>query len=92
LHPDILIYLHAPRKKLQENIKKRKRVYEQSISDEYLFDIQETYTSYIKQHNIKTLIIDVTNADFLGNEQHLQVVLNALKTDFKQGQHYFNLP
>jgi deoxyadenosine/deoxycytidine kinase len=92
LHPDILIYLHAPVKKLKENIKKRKRVYEQSISDQYLFNIQETYTSYIKQHNIKTLFVDVTDADFLGNEKHLQAVLNALENDFTEGQHYFHLP
>ena len=92
LFPDVLIYLHAPVSKLQENIKKRKRTYEQNIPDEYLFNIQETYTSYIKQHNIKTIFIDASNADFLGNEKHLQVVLNALENDYEQGQHYFTLP
>ncbi|MCU0337796.1 MAG: deoxynucleoside kinase, partial [Sediminibacterium sp.] len=56
--PDILIYLHAPVNKLQSNIKKRNRPYEQHIPDEYLFNIQETYTSYIKQHHIKTIFID----------------------------------
>lgn len=90
--PDILIYLHAPVNKLQSNIKKRNREYEQTIPDTYLFDIQETYTSYIKQHNIKTIIIDASNADFLGNEQHFQVVIDALEKDFENGQHYFSLP
>ncbi len=92
VHPDILIYLHAPVKKLQENIKKRKREYEQSIGDDYLFSIQETYTSYIKQHNLKTIFIDASNADFLGNKKHLAVVLDALNKDFEEGQHYFSLP
>lgn len=55
IFPDILIYLHAPVQKLQQNIKRRNREYEQAIPDEYLFNIQETYTSYIKQHNIKTI-------------------------------------
>jgi deoxyadenosine/deoxycytidine kinase len=90
--PDILIYLHAPVQKLQANIKKRNRSYEQGIPDEYLFNIQETYTSYIKQHNIKTIFIDAGNADFLGNEKHFQVVLDALDKDFESGQHYFSLP
>ena len=76
--PDILIYLHAPIQKLQANIKKRKREYEQNIPDEYLFNLQETYTSYIKQHNIKTIFIDASNADFINNEKHMQVVLDAL--------------
>jgi deoxyguanosine kinase len=90
--PDILIYLHAPVQKLQQNIKKRNRPYEQSIPDEYLFNIQETYTSYIKQHHIKTIFIDASNADFIGNEAHLKVVLDALEKDFEAGQHYFTLP
>jgi deoxyadenosine/deoxycytidine kinase len=92
LHPDIVIYLHAPVHKLQENIRKRKRDYEQSIPDEYLFSIQETYTSYIKQHNLKTIFIDASNADFLGNESHMKVVLDALNNDYEDGQHYFTLP
>jgi deoxyadenosine/deoxycytidine kinase len=57
-----------------------------------LFNLQETYTSYIKQHNIKTIFIDASNADFLGNEQHLKVVLDALEKDLDNGQHYFTLP
>lgn len=92
IFPDILIYLHAPVSKLQENIKKRSRDYEQNIPDEYLFNLQETYTSYIKQHNIKTIFIDAGNADFSGNEKHLKVVLDALENDYEQGQHYFTLP
>ncbi len=90
--PDVLIYLHAPVQKLQENIKKRNRAYEQAIPNEYLFNIQETYTSYIKQHNIKTIFIDVSNADFLHNKKHIQVVLDALEKDYEAGQHYFSLP
>jgi hypothetical protein len=78
--------------KLQQNIKKRNRSYEQDIKDDYLFNLQETYTSYIKQHNIKTIFIDASNADFNGNDAHVQVVLDALEKDLPQGQHYFNLP
>lgn len=89
--PDILIYLHAPVHKLQQNIKRRNREYEQRISNEYLFSIQETYTSYIKHHNIKTIFIDSSNADFLDNEKHLQVVLDALEKDIDEGQHYYML-
>ena len=92
LHPDILIYLHAPVKKLQENIKKRNRQFEQAIPDNYLFSVQETYTSYIKQHNLKTLIIDASNADFIDNEKHVKVILDALEHDYPAGQHYISLP
>ncbi|MDQ6813233.1 MAG: deoxynucleoside kinase [Bacteroidota bacterium] len=92
IQPDILIYLHAPVKKLQENIKKRQRPFEQSIPDNYLFNIQQTYTSYIKQHNLKTLIVDASNADFIDNEKHVEVILDALQRDYTIGQHYITLP
>ena len=92
IQPDILIYLHAPVSKLQSNIRKRNRSYEQHIPDDYLYNIQEAYTHYIRQYNIRTLFIDVSNADFLGNEAHLKVVLDALEKDYDEGQHYFTLP
>ena len=92
LQPDILIYLHSSVQKLQQNIRKRNRSYEQNIPDEYLFNLQETYTNYIRQHNIKTLFVDAGNADFLGNEKHLQVIVDALEKDYDEGQHYLVLP
>ncbi|HLY71848.1 MAG TPA: deoxynucleoside kinase [Puia sp.] len=92
IQPDIIIYLHSSVNRLQQNIKKRNRSYEQSIPDEYLFNIQQAYTNYIKQHNIKTLFIDASSADFLGNEKHFRVVLDALNKDYDNGQHYFSLP
>jgi deoxyguanosine kinase len=88
IQPDILIYLHAPVNKLQENIRRRNRSYEQKIPNEYLFNIQETYTHYIRQHSIKTLFVDVTNADFLGKKEHLQVIIDALEKDYEYGQPY----
>lgn len=92
IQPDILIYLHAPVNKLQENIRKRNREYEQGIPNDYLFSLQETYTQYIKQHNIKTIFVDASNADFLGNQEHLKVITDALDKEYEGGQHYITLP
>jgi deoxyguanosine kinase len=92
IQPDILIYLHAPVSKLQQNIKKRNRSYEQAIPDEYLFNLQETYTHYIRQHNIKTLFIDASNADFFHNEKQLQTIIDALDKEYEPGQHFITLP
>ena len=92
VQPDLLIFLHAPVAKLQQNIRKRNRSYEQKIGDDYLFSIQETYTQYIKQHNIKTLFIDTSNADFLGNKKHIEAVIEALEKDYEVGQYYLTLP
>ena len=92
VQPDIVIYLHTAVKKLKEKIKKRNREYEQSIPNDYLFTLQETYTQYIKQHNIKTLYVDAGNADFLGNDEHLKIIIDALDKEYEDGQHYITLP
>ena len=92
IQPDLLIYLHSPVSKLQENIKKRNRSFEQDIPNDYLYTLQETYTQYIKQHNIKTLFIDASNADFIGNPKHIEIVLEALDKDYENGQHFITLP
>ena len=92
VQPEIIIYLHSSVKKLQENIRKRNRKYEQNIPNDYLFSLQETYIQYIKQHHIKALFVDAGNADFLGNEEHLKVIIEALDKDYEEGQHYIMLP
>ncbi|HRP31854.1 MAG TPA: deoxynucleoside kinase [Agriterribacter sp.] len=91
IQPDILIYLHSPVNQLQAKIRKRGRPFEQNIPDEYLFNIQQTYTHYIKQHNIKTLIVDAAKADFLGNERHLKIIIEALEKDYEAGQYFVSL-
>jgi deoxyguanosine kinase len=92
LQPDLLIYLHAPVSKLQDNIKKRNRLYELNIQNDYLFNIQQTYTQYIKHQPIKTLYIDASNADFIDNPEHLKVILNAIQNEKVDSQHYISLP
>ena len=92
IQPELLIYLHSPVSKLQENIKKRNRPYEQNIQNDYLYNIQQTYTHYIKQHNMKTLFVDTSNADFIGNPKHLDTILDALEKDYEDGQHFISLP
>jgi deoxyadenosine/deoxycytidine kinase len=90
--PDILIYLQAPVAKLQQNIQKRNRSYEQSIPDSYLQSIQQSYLSYIQQRKGITLMVDASNADFLEDARHLQVILDALDKDYSEGVHRLNLP
>ncbi len=92
LQPEILIYLHTPVNKLKENIKKRNREYEQNIPGDYLFQLQETYTQYIKQHNIKTLFVDASNADFIDNPEHVKIITDALDKEYNEGQYYLTLP
>jgi len=92
IQPDILIYLHSPVQKLQQNIKKRARAYEQKIPDSYLSNLTDTYTQYLKQSEHVTLFVDAAQADFLGNEQHFQTIIAALEQEYSKGVHYLTLP
>lgn len=87
IQPQILIYLHAPLEKLQENIRKRQRAYEQKIPDHYLQSIQDTYLQYIKQSNFPVLFVDASNADFLTTDLHLQKITDALEKRYTPGVH-----
>ncbi|ANH80142.1 deoxynucleoside kinase [Niabella ginsenosidivorans] len=92
VQPQLLIYLHAPVRKLQENIKKRQRSYEQKIPDDYLYNIQETYLQYIKQLPFPILFIDASHADFINTDRHLTVIIDALDQTYDRGIHPIYLP
>ena len=63
--PDLVVYLYSNIDKLQKNIKKRGRVFEQEISDNYLEGIQEIYLDFFKkQNNFPVLILNISNVDF----------------------------
>jgi deoxyguanosine kinase len=89
--PDVLIYLHAPIQQLQANIQKRGRPYEQAIEDTYLEKVQHTYQQYIKQNLCKTIMIDMSEADFLAHPQHFQQLVNFLEKDYDFQTHYLAL-
>lgn len=89
LQPELLIFLNAPITKLQQNIKNRNRSYEQSIPDSYLGNLQDVYMQYIKQHPVKTLMVDTTKVDFLRNPEDFDRLLKALEEEYPPGINYF---
>lgn len=91
LQPDIVIYLQAPMEKLQQNIKKRNRSYEQKIPAKYLSDLSETYAQFIRQSKLTTLIINTSHTDFLSNTSDLNIILEALEQTWEAGPHHIDL-
>ncbi|NSL87763.1 deoxynucleoside kinase [Chitinophaga solisilvae] len=88
VQPELLIFLNAPVTKLQENIRKRNRSYEQQIPDEYLLNVHDMYMQYIKQHPVRTLVIDTTKVDFLHNPDDFGMLLQALEKEYEPGVNY----
>ena len=77
--PDLYIYLYQNTKRLLENIKKRGRDYEQNISETYLDKIHKGYANFIQtETRLNTLIIDVSELDFVQNPVDYQVIINKI--------------
>ena len=90
--PDLLIYLYSDIKTLQTNIKKRARTFEQGITDKYLLDRQERYLDYFKkQKDFPVLIIDISNVDFVQNNETYQSIVSFIKKPFSFGVHQIEL-
>lgn len=78
--PDLYIYLYQETPRLIENIKKRGRDYEQNIAPEYLDKIHSGYATFIKtEENLKTLVIDVSNKDFVNNPEDYKEIIELIK-------------
>jgi deoxyadenosine/deoxycytidine kinase len=91
-NPDLLIYLYSDIKTLQTNIKKRARTFEQEITDKYLLDIQKKYLDYFKkQKDFPVLIIDVSDADFVQNNEIYKSIVSAVKKPYSFGVHQIEL-
>jgi len=78
--PDLYIYLYQETPRLIENIKKRGRDFEQNISPEYLDKIHNGYSTFIKtEENLNTLIIDVSNKDFVNSPEDYKEIIELIK-------------
>jgi len=79
--PDLYIYLYQNTDRLLENIKKRGRIYEQNIEASYLQKIHVGYINFIKtEQDLNTLIIDVSELDFVNNHKDYREVLKIINT------------
>ena len=79
--PDLYVYLHQNTDRLLKNIHKRGRDYEQNISSDYLKKIHNGYTNFIKtQQGLNTLIIDVSDMDFVNNIDDYQLIIKKINS------------
>lgn len=91
--PELLVYLYSDVSKLQRNIRKRGRSYEQEISDSYLENIQQGYFDFLRQQqdNMRILIIDTSRLDFVANERDYQGIIEAIDQPYDIGLHRVTL-
>jgi len=80
--PDLLIYLRSSIPNLVEQIHKRGRDYENSISIDYLSRLNERYEAWIHGYDKgKLLIVDVDQLDFVANPEDLGSIINKIDAE-----------
>lgn len=80
--PDLLIYLRSSIPNLVNQIHKRGREYENSISIDYLSRLNERYEAWVHEYDKgNMLIIDVDNLNFVDNPEDLGFVINKIDAE-----------
>ena len=77
--PDLYVYLYQNTDRLQDNIKKRGRDYEQNIEKDYLEKINLGYLEFLKnKKELNVKIIDISDRDFVENRADYIWVLGEI--------------
>lgn len=86
--PDLLVYLRANTDTLIKQIRIRGREYEQSIKEDYLERLNESYEEWIERYDTqlrhsnagrKLLVIESDGIDFVNNHGHLGDVIKEIE-------------
>ncbi len=86
--PEMILYLHRSVNSLMDNIQKRGRAYEASITKEYLKSIQDVYFEYFRMEtSIPVVVLDVDKIDFVNDKSYYNEIVNCLSTTYLPGVH-----
>lgn len=87
--PELLVYLYSDVPRLQRNIRKRGRSYEQEISDAYLESIQQGYFDFLRQQqdSMRILMIDTNRLDFVERDGDYRKIIEAINRPYGIGLH-----
>lgn len=77
--PDLMIYLRADLPKLRQQIRSRGRNYEQTISDDYLNNLNQLYDDFARNyHEGALLTVDVNALDYQKNPADFRVITDKI--------------
>lgn len=89
--PDLVVYLQASVSTLRRRIGHRGRGYEQTITDEYLAQLNELYDAWISGFRLcPVLTVDTNNLNYVQDETHLDQIWHRIE-DRLTGQEFLAL-
>jgi deoxyadenosine/deoxycytidine kinase len=87
--PDLVVYLKSTPERLMQNIMKRGRYFERSMSYEYIQSLNKAYNNFFNHYTgTPLLIINTTTMDFVQNENDFQKIMELLTSDIQGTVHY----
>lgn len=89
--PDLVVYLQASVTTLRRRIGHRGRGYEQTITDEYLAQLNELYDAWVSGFRLcPVLTVDTNNLNYVQDETHLDQIWHRIE-DRLTGQEFLAL-
>ncbi len=88
--PDLVVYLKSTPERLMQNIKKRGRTFEKTISFDYIQSLNKAYNNFFNHYNeTPLLIINTTTMDFVDNENDFEEIVRLILSNIK-GSYIYN--
>lgn len=88
--PDLVVYLQAPPDVLMERIQGRGIAAEQSITADYLNQLNEAYTRFFHYYDRSPLlIVNAADIDWVNNPRDYTHLVDYM-LNIKNGRHYYN--
>jgi deoxyguanosine kinase len=89
--PDLVIYLQSNVERLMANIRKRARPMEESISEEYLRNLNEAYNYFFFRYkSAPLLIVNATQIDFVNNRRDFEELFSQIVRPQRSAVEYYN--
>ncbi|SCY61062.1 Deoxyadenosine/deoxycytidine kinase [Nitrosospira sp. Nl5] len=88
--PDLVIYLQASPATLMERVKRRGSAFEKTISEEYLWRLSDSYTSFFHQYeDAPVMMINSENLNFVDSQEDFDLLLQQVE-QMRGPREYFN--
>lgn len=88
--PDLVVYLKSTPERLMQNIKKRGRTFEKTISFDYIQSLNKAYNNFFNHYNeTPLLIINTTAMDFVDNKNDFEEIVRLILSNIK-GSYFYN--
>jgi deoxyadenosine/deoxycytidine kinase len=88
--PDLVIYLQASPATLIGRVKRRGNAFEENISEEYLWQLTQSYTRFFHQYeDAPVMIINSENLNFVDSQEDFDLLLMQV-SQMRGPREYFN--